>query len=153
MTVTAGVVSVSVVFIAAVAVVLLYYIYRWKPKKELQRELDDNILREFELSRGKIDVCDYVHQLGSGSFGCVFMGWISPEKGENERVAVKELRKDVTLDVKRDFIREAKISLRVKHPNVVSLRYVCSQDEPYLMIMECLNRVGDLYNLMNGRLL
>ena len=138
-----------VALIVAVAVIILYYVYRWKPAKELEKELDDNILRKFEVSRREVDVCGYAHKLGSGAFGCVFMGWISPETSEAERVAVKELKKDAGLDVKRDFIREAKISLRVQHPNVVRLMYVCSQDEPYLMIMELINMVYSLCNLIN----
>ena len=141
---------VSVVFIIAVSVIILYYIYRWKPTKELEKELDDNVLRKFEISRQKIDVLGYAYKLGSGAFGCVFMGWISPETSKTERVAVKELKKDAGLDVKRDFIREAKTSLRVQHPNVVRLMYVCSQDEPYLMIMELVNMVYDLRSLMNN---
>ena len=142
--------AVSLVFIVAFTVVIVCYRYR-KLTKELAREMDADILREFELPRRKIDVC--VDKLGSGAFGYVFKGTISPERGISERVAVKELRKDVSLDVKRDFIREAKISLRVKHPNVVRLMYVCSQDEPYLMIMEFVNRVGHgLCSLVNRHL-
>jgi hypothetical protein len=140
--------AVCVALIIAVAVVMCYYVYRWKPAKELEKELDDNILRKFEITRQNVDVRGYAHEIGSGAFGCVFMGWIFPESSQTERVAVKELKKDAGLDVKRDFIREAKISLRVEHPNVVRLMYVCSQEEPYLMIMEFIN-TGSLNRLLN----
>ncbi len=106
----------------------------------LERELDDDDLRRVELQRDNLDLPEDTEKLGSGAFGCVMMGWICSHD-ENIRVAVKQLQTNTSYELKSDFIREAKISLRVDHVNVVRLLHVCSQDEPYLMIMEYVNRV------------
>ena len=112
----------------------------------LERELDDDGLRRVELQRNNIDLPDDTKKLGSGTFGCVMMGWICSHN-ENIRVAVKQLQTNSSYDLKSDFIREAKISLRVDHVNVVRLLHVCSQEEPYLMIMEYVNRVNHIITL------
>ena len=110
--VTAGVVSVSVVFIVAVAVVILFYIYCWKPKQKL-REQEDAMFSDNELLPREDLECDFTDELRSDAFSCVYSGSISRIRGERERkrVSVKKLRSDVGLNVKRDFNREAKISL------------------------------------------
>ena len=113
----------------------------------LERELDDDGLRRVELQRDNLDLPEDTEKLGSGAFGCVMMGWICSHD-ENIRVAVKQLQTNTSYDLKSDFIREAKISLRVDHVNVVRLLHVCSQDEPYLMIMEYVNRVNHIIDTL-----
>uniref|UniRef100_A0A1I8JR08 non-specific protein-tyrosine kinase n=1 Tax=Macrostomum lignano TaxID=282301 RepID=A0A1I8JR08_9PLAT len=68
--------------------------------------------------------------VGQGQFGEVWEGvWNS-----TTRVAVKTL-KPGTMDAK-DFLREAQTMKRLRHPNLIQLYAVCTQDEPIYIVTE-----------------
>lgn len=127
--------------IVALTLLVLFYLYRWKPRRQLKAELDDDQLKAVELHRKRLDVCGHKNKIGGGAFGNVYMGWVKSEGG-SDRVAIKELKEGVGANVKVDFVREAKLTLAVKHANVVQLLHVCTDDEPYVMVMEYINQVG-----------
>lgn len=84
--------------------------------------------------------------LGSGAFGEVFEGSALDILGNGSgeaRVAVKTLRKGATDQEKQEFLKEATIMGKFKHPNIVSLMGVCLDNDPQYIILELMEG-GDL---------
>ena len=52
---------------------------------------------------------------------------------------------DVTPQLEADFLAEARIMMKLQHPNVVGLIGVCTRQRPYLMVMELLPFVLERY--------
>nr|BAG55493.1 protein tyrosine kinase [Monosiga ovata] len=109
-------------------------------------ELSFNSKKDWNFDRRKLQ---QVRKLGQGTFGVVFEGLaegIRPTE-EKTRVAVKMLSAAGD-DIKRDFNKEVEIMKALDAPhNVVRLLGVCTEEEPYLMIMELMER-GDLKTLL-----
>ena len=85
----------------------------------------------------------FVKKLGAGQFGEVWMGvW----NGTTE-VAVKTL-KPGTMDA-CEFLEEAALMKRLKHPKVVQLYAVCTQEEPIYIITELMKH-GSLLEYLRG---
>ncbi|XP_023656564.2 cytoplasmic tyrosine-protein kinase BMX isoform X2 [Paramormyrops kingsleyae] len=82
---------------------------------------------DWELRREEITL---VRQLGSGQFGVVQLAlW----KGRCE-IAVKTIKEcSMSTD---EFIEEAKIMMRLKHPKLVSLHGVCTEAYPFYIVTE-----------------
>ena len=76
------------------------------------------------LSLGRI--CE---ELGSGQFGVVNRGVWSVGDEERE-VAVKSLADDSTEDKRIQFLQEAAIMGQFKHPNVITLHGVLTDNDP-----------------------
>lgn len=78
---------------------------------------------------------NFVRKLGEGRFAEVFLAW---EKGLDRPVAVKVLRASLAIDetARARFLREARLSARIQHPNVVAVHQVGELDEgrPYLVM-------------------
>eukprot|EP00057_Strongylocentrotus_purpuratus_P021715 XP_011676189.1 PREDICTED: proto-oncogene tyrosine-protein kinase ROS [Strongylocentrotus purpuratus] len=84
--------------------------------------------------------------LGSGAFGEVFEGSALDILGDGTgeaRVAVKTLRKGATDEDKQEFLKEATVMGKFKHPNIVLLMGVCLDNDPQYIIQELMEG-GDL---------
>ncbi|PAV83166.1 hypothetical protein WR25_23966 [Diploscapter pachys] len=87
------------------------------------QEADD----QWEVDRRSIRL---ISQIGSGQFGEVWEGrW-----NNNVPVAVKRL-KPGTADP-HDFLAEAQIMKKLRHPKLLALYAVCTRDQPILIITE-----------------
>lgn len=91
-----------------------------KPKPDFWPDRGGEIQRsELHLSR----------KIGTGCFGEVYVGCY-----KNKEVAIKTL-KEGTMSPQA-FLEEADIMRKCRHPNLVSLYGVCSQEEPLLIVTE-----------------
>ncbi|KAL4649062.1 tyrosine-protein kinase FRK [Arapaima gigas] len=102
-----------------------------EPCKKLQAPqthgLSYNTVDHWEISRSSIQL---LRKLGAGQFGEVYEGlW-----NNTTPVAVKTL-KCGTMDA-NDFLREAQIMKKLRHPKLIQLYAVCSLDEPIYIITE-----------------
>nr|XP_039269323.1 tyrosine-protein kinase abl-1-like isoform X1 [Styela clava] len=74
-------------------------------------------------------------KLGGGQYGDVYEAlW----KRYNKTIAVKTLREDTTNT--EDFLKEAAVMKYVKHPNLVQLLGVCTQEPPFYIVTEFMSR-------------
>src|SRR5258708_32942583 len=71
--------------------------------------------------------------LGRGSFGDVYLGEHVRDKTQ---AAVKVLKPQLTVDELKQFINEASINFRLKHPHIVQLRDfgIAMEDIPFLVM-------------------
>ncbi|CDS41393.1 tyrosine protein kinase ABL1 [Echinococcus multilocularis] len=81
----------------------------------------------------EIDRTDVImkHKLGSGQYGVVYEAIFKPY---DVTVAVKTLKEDITL--RDEFLQEARLMKSLRHPNLVRLLGVCTQEPPYYIITE-----------------
>lgn len=89
-----------------------------------------------QLQQSLGDDFEIIRPLGEGSFGEVFL---ARERSLDRPVAVKVLRTALALDetARRRFLREARLSARIHHPNVVQVYRVGelkSDGRPYLVM-------------------
>lgn len=81
------------------------------------------------------DDFEIVRPLGDGTVAKVFL---AREKSLDRSVAVKVMRESLALDetARKRFLREAKLSAKIHHPNVVSVHRVGELDDglPYLVM-------------------
>ncbi|XP_042246848.1 tyrosine-protein kinase SRK2 [Thunnus maccoyii] len=89
--------------------------------------LSYNTVDQWEIDRKSIRLG---MKLGAGQFGEVFEGlW-----NDSTAVAVKTL-KPGTMDPE-DFLREAQIMKRLRHPKLIQLYAVCTMEEPIYIVTE-----------------
>ncbi|CAG5950500.1 unnamed protein product [Menidia menidia] len=89
--------------------------------------LSYNTVDQWEIDRRTIKL---LKKLGAGQFGEVFEGlW-----NDTTSVAVKTL-KPGTMDP-QDFLREAQIMKKLRHPKLIQLYAVCTLEEPIYIITE-----------------
>uniref|UniRef100_A0A3B4ZKA4 Tyrosine-protein kinase n=1 Tax=Stegastes partitus TaxID=144197 RepID=A0A3B4ZKA4_9TELE len=89
--------------------------------------LSYNTVDQWEIDRNSIKL---LTKLGAGQFGEVFEGlW-----NGTTAVAVKTL-KPGSMDTE-DFLREAQIMKRLRHPKLIQLYAVCTMEEPIYIITE-----------------
>ncbi|KAM4522079.1 tyrosine-protein kinase FRK [Odontesthes bonariensis] len=89
--------------------------------------LSYNTVDQWEIDRRTIDL---QRKLGAGQFGDVFEAlW-----NDTTSVAVKTL-KPGTMDP-QDFLREAQLMKRLRHPKLIQLYAVCTMEEPIYIITE-----------------
>ncbi|KAI1897431.1 hypothetical protein AGOR_G00083220 [Albula goreensis] len=89
--------------------------------------LSYNTVDQWEIDRSSIKL---LKKLGAGQFGEVYEGlW-----NNTTSVAVKTL-KPGTMDP-QDFLREAQIMKRLRHPKLIQLYAVCTVEEPIYIITE-----------------
>ncbi|XP_054474094.1 tyrosine-protein kinase SRK2 [Anoplopoma fimbria] len=94
---------------------------------------------QWEIERSSIKM---LKKLGAGQFGEVFEGlW-----NDTTAVAVKTL-KPGTMDAE-DFLREAQIMKRLRHPKLIQLYAVCTMKEPIYIITELMKN-GSLLEYLN----
>lgn len=101
-----------------------------------------------KLIRYPKDCLTYICDLGEGHFGVVIKAEASGISVEgNLTVAVKVLKEGSSIKMKEEFFREATFVNNFDHPNIVKLIGVCSEQEPYCMILEYMSE-GDLNGLL-----
>ena len=109
-----------------------------KPQIDLSHKTKDM----WEISRDSIT---YIRRLGGGQFGEVFEGlW-----NGTTSVAVKTLKAGTMQP--QSFLQEASIMKKLRHPKLVQLYAVCTQDEPLLIITELMPR-GSMLEYLQGNL-
>ncbi|KFD72143.1 hypothetical protein M514_15845 [Trichuris suis] len=95
---------------------------------------------QWEIDRNSLK---FVCQIGAGQFGEVWEGlWNSTTP-----VAIKQLKAG-TMNPD-DFLAEAQIMKKLKHPKLLQLYAVCSYDEPILIVTELMKE--NLLQFMQGR--
>lgn len=85
----------------------------------------------WEIDRNRLTL---LNELGRGQFGQVYEGLFNGKT----RVAIKTLRED-TMNP-QDFLAEAQIMKKMKHPNLVQLYAVCTKEEPVYIITELMSK-------------
>ncbi|XP_062415451.1 tyrosine-protein kinase SRK2 [Pungitius pungitius] len=101
--------------------------------------LSYNTVDHWEIERKSIKL---MRKLGAGQFGEVWEGrW-----NETTSVAVKTL-KPGTMDAE-DFLREAQLMKKLRHPKLIQLYAVCTLEEPIYIITELMNN-GSLLEYLN----
>ncbi|XP_072315264.1 tyrosine-protein kinase Tec [Eucyclogobius newberryi] len=86
----------------------------------------------------------FMKELGCGQFGQVRLGkWRAQHK-----VAIKTIREGAMYE--EDFIEEAKVMMRLCHPQLVQLYGVCLQQRPLLIVAEFMEN-GCLLNFLRQR--
>jgi serine/threonine protein kinase len=113
----------------------------WQGNKMLKGDTDGYVLGGYRL----------LYKVASGSFGRVYRG-DDPRTGQI--VAVKVLRNKWTMDKQKVdlFMREGKLGLAIRHPNITSVLAV-NQDSKtgqYFLVMEFIEG-GNLRDLINIR--
>lgn len=104
--------------------------------------LSYNTVDQWEIQRTSVKL---LKKLGAGQFGEVFEGiW-----NDTTAVAVKTL-KPGTMDQK-DFLREAQIMKKLRHPRLIQLYAVCSMEEPIYIITELMSNGSLLEYLQKDR--
>lgn len=94
----------------------------------------------WEIPRESISL---VHKLGAGQFGEVYEGlWNSTTP-----VAVKTLKSGTMQP--GAFLQEAHIMKKLRHPKLVQLYAVCTQEEPLLIVTELMAK-GSLLDHLQG---
>lgn len=83
-------------------------------------------------------------KLGQGSSGFVYR---AKDQSLNRMVAVKSVRLDTAPDsdlqeeIRRRFLREAKVAARLRHPNIVTIFDIVSTPQASLIVMELVDGV------------
>lgn len=103
--------------------------------------LSPNIRDKWEVPYSSLK---FVRSLGSGYFGEVWYGFLN---GTFE-VAIKCLKKG-SLE-SDDFLREAAVMKKIRHSKIVSLYAVCTEKDPWCIIMEYMKNGNLLNYLRNG---
>ncbi|EDQ92991.1 uncharacterized protein MONBRDRAFT_44322 [Monosiga brevicollis MX1] len=101
----------------------------------LSKEEDE----QWEIARSEIVLG---HRLGEGQYGEVYVGEWGPH-----RVAIKTI-KDGAMEAK-DFMKEADIMKRMRHPNLVRLLGVCTRGGPLFIVTEFMNN-GNLLDFLQS---
>ena len=69
-------------------------------------------------------------QLGKGAFGAVHMGVLN-----GRSVAVKTLHGGDE-EAERKFVLEARLLVALRHPNIVAIQGMCTQQQPLMIVLE-----------------
>nr|CAD2144545.1 unnamed protein product [Meloidogyne enterolobii] len=89
---------------------------------------------EWELSHSAIKKGD---ELGSGAFGVVRTGTFTAADGTVKNVAIKEATLSTcTKDQIKEFMNEARVMRKFKHPNVIFCYGVAVGQEPLMIVMD-----------------
>jgi serine/threonine protein kinase len=117
------------------------YLSSWQGKKLLKGDLEGYFLGGYRI----------LYKIASGSFGRVFRG-DDPKTGQV--VAVKVLRNKWTMDKQKIdlFLREGKLGMTIRHPNIVSVLAV-NQDAKtgqYFIVMDFIEG-GNLRDMLQIR--
>ena len=96
---------------------------------------------QWEIDRNSLK---FIKKLGHGQFGEVWEGvW-----NNTTPVAIKTL-KPGTMDPK-DFLTEAQIMKKLRHPKLIQLYAVCTTEEPIFIITELMKN-GSLLEYLQGK--
>ena len=107
-----------------------------KPQIDLSHKVKDM----WEIPRESLTM---VRKLGAGQFGEVFEGlW-----NNTTPVAIKTLKAGTMQP--QAFLQEAHIMKKLRHPKLVQLYAVCTQEEPLLIVTELMSK-GSLLDTLQG---
>ncbi|OXA60749.1 tyrosine-protein kinase Src42A [Folsomia candida] len=110
-------------------------------EKPVTGGLSHNTRDQWEIDRSSLK---FIRKLGHGQFGEVWEGlW-----NNTTPVAVKTL-KPGTMDPK-DFLAEAQIMKKLRHPKLIQLYAVCTLEEPIYIITELMKN-GSLLEYLSGK--
>jgi len=110
-------------------------------EKPTTADLSHNTRDQWEIERTSLK---FIRKLGHGQFGEVWEGlW-----NNTTPVAIKTL-KTGTMDPK-DFLSEAHIMKKLRHPKLIQLYAVCTLEEPIYIITE-LMKYGSLLEFLQGK--
>ncbi|CAG7725945.1 unnamed protein product [Allacma fusca] len=90
--------------------------------------------------------------LGSGAFGEVYEGIalsLPSAIAEDNRVAIKTLRKGASPNEKLEFIQEAKLMTQFRHPHILQLLGICVDTDPCCLLLELMDG-GDLLSYLRS---
>lgn len=79
-----------------------------------------------------------IRPLGSGGMGDVLLGRDEGDPGMSRRVALKRIRPELASDprFREMFRREARVALRLSHPNIVHVYDVSAEGDELMLVME-----------------
>ncbi|CAH3175838.1 unnamed protein product [Porites evermanni] len=127
-------------------------------RAESLKSLDSRLLRLYDpnkLRQYPLDHVQYVRDLGEGFFGKVFQGsatgLIEKQPKKEVAVAVKALKDEPSKEQKDEFFREVTLMSILRHPNIVQLLAVSTEEEPYGMVFEFMSN-GDLNQFLRNAL-
>ncbi|XP_040565036.1 tyrosine-protein kinase Src42A [Lepeophtheirus salmonis] len=110
-------------------------------EKPVTADLAHNTRDQWEIDRNSLK---FIRKLGHGQFGEVWEGlW-----NNTTPVAIKSLKQG-TMDP-RDFLTEAQIMKKLRHPKLIQLYAVCTLEEPIYIITE-LMKWGSLLEYLQGK--
>merc|ERR1712242_285812 len=110
-------------------------------EKPTTANLSHNTRDEWEIERSSLK---FVRKLGHGQFGEVWEGlW-----NNTTPVAIKSLKQG-TMDP-GDFLAEAQIMKKLRHPKLIQLYAVCTLEEPLYIIPELMKN-GSLLDFLQGK--
>ncbi|EFX72604.1 hypothetical protein DAPPUDRAFT_110578 [Daphnia pulex] len=84
--------------------------------------------------------------LGEGEFGFVYRGSLRQSNGNSIPVAIKTLRDDQIESNREEFLREARVMMELRNPNIVRLIALCKG--PPLMMVQELVALGSLLDYL-----
>jgi serine/threonine-protein kinase len=87
---------------------------------------------------------EIVHPLATGGMGTVYLGRMRAARGVSLTVAIKRINAALASDprIVRMFVDEARITSRVRHPNVVQTLDVVEEDGELLLVMEYVHGIS-----------
>jgi len=110
-------------------------------EKPVTADLSHATKDQWEIDRNSLK---FVRKLGHGQFGEVWEGlW-----NNTTPVAIKSLKQG-TMDP-RDFLAEAQIMKKLRHPKLIQLYAVCTLEEPIYIITELMKN-GSLLEHLQGK--
>ncbi|XP_054714385.1 leukocyte tyrosine kinase receptor-like [Uloborus diversus] len=111
-------------------------------------EFGGNTCTEQDLKKVPREQLTLVKALGQGAFGEVYQGFLTnPNEDTQMPVAVKTLPELSSSQSIFDFLMEALIMSKFKHPNIVSFIGVCFEKMPRFIVLELLPG-GDLKSFL-----
>ncbi|XP_033750042.1 BDNF/NT-3 growth factors receptor-like [Pecten maximus] len=106
---------------------------------------------ESSIRHIRLDNLSFLHELGEGAFGRVFLGTCLNLTADAEvtTVAIKTLKDTSVEDCKANFDREAELLTNILHENIVMFYGVCCEGDNFMMIFEYMEN-GDLNNYLRS---
>ncbi|OWF35254.1 BDNF/NT-3 growth factors receptor-like [Mizuhopecten yessoensis] len=106
---------------------------------------------ESSIRHIRLDNLTFLHELGEGAFGRVFLGTCLNLTADAEvtTVAIKTLKDTSVEDCKANFDREAELLTNILHENIVMFYGVCCERDNFMMIFEYMEN-GDLNNYLRS---
>jgi len=122
---------------------LCHHLVKALPQKGGKEQIDK---KKFTTGGWELDAKHLTREqmLGAGQFGEVFEGTYKGTK-----VAVKTL-KEVTDEAVHEFLAEADVMTKMKHPNLVLLIGVCTQADPVMIVSEFM-ALGCMLDFLRSR--
>ena len=109
-------------------------------EKPLTRGLSRAVNKNSEIDRHTLRL---MKKLGAGRFGEVWMG----EWNGKTPVAIKAFKEGI-MPIE-EFLKEVKLMISFRHPNLIQLYAVCTKEEPIYLVTE-LMKYGSLLDYLRG---